>query len=206
MTDTDKPDAAARLWAEIEAAHRDLAANRLKIGKLFFELKNLYSERSRSAARRLSGKGVFEREIKKRGFKPNRVREMICDYEVNAGLRPATESTAAKREARRIRGSDEYARGFRAGQKNPFGVFGEHDIFVGSAQSDSWSEFAKILSYREARSAYRAAATRLHPDHAGDAAAMAELNRLWERLEPLYIAKESRSAPDRNDSTEQTVQ
>src|ERR1035438_1181794 len=102
------PDAARRLWTAVEAAHKNFAANRRELGKLFFELKNLYSERAHSAARRLtSGRGVFEAEIKKRGYKPNRVREWVNDYEVEAGLRPPAESTRAKRAARRSN-SDEY--------------------------------------------------------------------------------------------------
>jgi hypothetical protein len=109
------PDAATRLWTAVEAAHKNFTANRRELGKLFFELKNLYSERGNSAAGRLSsGHGVFESEIKLRGYKPNRVREMIVDYEVEEKLRPPTDSTREKRKARRSN-SDEYQRGYEAG-------------------------------------------------------------------------------------------
>ena len=112
---THEHDPTVRLWTAVERAHEDLAANRRELGKLFFQLKNLYSERANSADRRLtSGHGVFQIEIKKRGYKPNRVREWICDYEVEIGLRPPAESTAAKRKARRVILSAEYKRGYQA--------------------------------------------------------------------------------------------
>src|ERR1700726_3056569 len=96
------PDAMRRLWEDFTSASRDLTVNRLAVGKLGRDLRLLYSERSNSAdRRRSSGHGSFERELKDRGFKPNRIREMIVDYERSIGLRPPGESTAAKRKARR---------------------------------------------------------------------------------------------------------
>ena len=108
-------DAATRLWTAVERAHEDFVVNRRELGTLFYQLRNLYSERANSAARRLtSGHGVFQMEIKKRGYKPNRVREWICDHEVEVGLRSPAESTAAKRKARRVNSSAEYERGYQA--------------------------------------------------------------------------------------------
>ena len=38
------PDAEIRLWTDIELLSKTHQANRLKLGRLFFELRNLYSE------------------------------------------------------------------------------------------------------------------------------------------------------------------
>jgi hypothetical protein len=193
------PDAATRLWTEIEAVNANLALNRRLIGSLFLQLRNLYSERARSEppGRLSSGHGTFEVEIKKRGFRPNRVREWINDYEVAKGLRPASESTAAKRKARRD-SSAEYRRGLRDGQN-----FAQLD----DVASDPWAGFARLLSHAEARTAFRSAAMRLHPDHAGDSDLMARLNQLWAQLEPLYVAKEAAGCvPDSDGSSKRTIQ
>jgi hypothetical protein len=191
-------DAATRLWASIEQAHENFSANRRELGQLFFQLRNLYSERGNSAAGRLtSGHGSFQAEIKQRGYKPNRIREWINDHEVEIGLRSPAESTRAKRAARRD-SSAEYRRGFREGAGSS-DIFGE--IAGISQESSAWSAFAKILSHSEARSAYRSAAKRLHPDHAGDADAMGQLNQLWEQLEALYIAKEARPTSETPEDT-----
>jgi hypothetical protein len=183
-------DAADRLWSEIDAAHALLRVDRLQLGNLFLQLRNLYSDRNSGGNRLSSGHGTFEEEIRKRGYKPRRVREWITDYEVVEGLRPAAESTAAKREARRGRPqSAEYKRGFSAGQKSKTNIF---EDLIGSAfgVDSDWSAFAKLLSHAEAKSAFRAAAMRLHPDRGGSVEDMTELNQLWEALEPMYLAKE----------------
>lgn len=191
------PDAATRLWSEIEAVNADLALNRHLVGRLFLQLRNLYSERARSEppGRLSSGHGTFEVEIKKRGFRPNRVREWIRDYEVAEGMRPASESTTAKRKARRD-SSAEYRRGYREGQ----GVRSVWDEMFGTAEAKSsgsdWASFAKILSHAEARTAFRSAAMRLHPDRGGTSESMTALNLLWEKLEPLYLAKDPHGTPE----------
>src|SRR5579862_3304556 len=133
-TQQNRPDAELRLWTAIEAIHRDIAADRLKLGKLFLQLRFLYSERS-AGVRLSSGPGTFEYEIKKRGFRPNRVREWITDYEVSAGLRSTDDSTSHKRAARRRRTttSAEYQRGFNDGCLRT----------KGSEQDSHWAAFAK---------------------------------------------------------------
>jgi hypothetical protein len=83
MTQPNRPDAELRLWNDIEALHKRLTTDRLELGKLFLQLRHLYSERS-AGLRLSSGPGSFEYEIKERGFKPNRVREWVNDYEVSA--------------------------------------------------------------------------------------------------------------------------
>jgi hypothetical protein len=96
-------DAERRILGEMERVYKNYGANRLELGKLAIQLQNLYSERNCGGGRRSSGHGEFERELKARGFSPRRIRECIADYEVSIGVRPATESTSAKREARRVR-------------------------------------------------------------------------------------------------------
>ncbi len=172
-------DAAARLWASVERAHEDLAANRRKRGKLFFELKNLYSERANSAARRLtSGHGVFQIEIKKRGYKPNRVREWICDYEVEIGERPPAESTAAKRKARRVNSSAEYERGYQAAMND----------FPTASREDPVSRFAQLLPFTALKTAFRKALHELHPDHGGSGEQAAALIDAWKEVERLHCS------------------
>lgn len=94
------PDAAARLWKSLELVSHDLTHDRLTMGRIGMELRNLYSERHSGGGRRSSCHGSFERELEKRGFNPRRVREFIRDYRVSIGELPLHESTQAKRKAR----------------------------------------------------------------------------------------------------------
>lgn len=192
------PDAAARLWGAIASAYKDLAANRYELGKLCRDLQNLFSERSHSAAgRRSSSHGTFQAELLKRGYKPNRVREWIRDYEVEAGLRPPAESTAAKRRARRSN-SAEYERGYQAATRDA------------STLEDPLSRFASLLPFRALKAAYRAALQELHPDHGGSEERTKALIGVWEEIERLHssvAANGSQSAPEwENNSTERAVQ
>ena len=181
--DNQTPDAAARLWTSIELAHQNFAANRRELGKLFFQLRNLYSERANSAARRLSpGHGVFQAEIKRHGYRPNRVREWVNDHEVEIGLRPPAESTAAKRKARR-EPSAEYSRGYRAAV-NDFPT-------VARDGSDPISRFANLLPYAALKSAYRTALKELHPDHGGCEERTKALISAWKEVEEERSSVES---------------
>jgi hypothetical protein len=183
--DNPTPDAAARIWASIERANKDFTTHRRELGRLFFELKNLYSERANSAARRLSsGHGVFQAEIKRRGYKPNRVREWVNDHEVEIGLRPPAESTAAKRKARRPPSRAEFDRGYQAAM---------HDFPTAAAGdgSDPVARFANLLPFVALKSAYRAALHELHPDHCGSEERTKELIGAWEEVERLHSSMES---------------
>jgi hypothetical protein len=180
----EQHDAAARLWASIELVHKNLAANVRELGKLFYELRNLYSERANSAARRLSsGHGVFQAEIKRRGYKPNRVREWVNDHEVEIGLRPPAESTAAKRKARRPPSRAEFDRGYQAAM---------HDFPTAAAGgSDPVAHFANLLPYAALRSAYRTALQELHPDHGGSEERTKALISAWKEVERLHSSMDS---------------
>jgi hypothetical protein len=163
------PDAEKRICAEIEAAGARHHKSTLELGKLFFQLKNLYSERSNSAARRLSsGHGVFQKKIIELGFRPNRVREWVTDHEVRMGIRPPSESTASKRKARR--------QATRA------------DTFL-SAATDPVCRFAMLLPYTALKAAYRAALHEFHPDHGGSTEQTQELIAAWEAMFPHSDAK-----------------
>jgi hypothetical protein len=176
-------DAAARLWTAVERAHEDFVVNRRKLGKLFYQLKNLYSERANSAARRLtSGRGVFQIEINKRGYRPNRVREWICDYEVEVGLRPPAESTAAKRKARRVNSSVAYERGYQAAM-NDFPT-ASSTVYLG----DPVSRFAALLPFAALKAAYHKALHELHPDHGGSEERTRALISAWEDVERLHCS------------------
>lgn len=169
-------DAEQRLWADVDRVRESFDCDRLQLGKLFCELRNLYSERANSAARRLSsGHGIFQAEIVKRGFKPNRVREMIRDFEVSTGLRPTTESTAAKRKARRSN-SAEYKRGYHDAIRSTHAALDDDPII----------SFAKLLPYGALKAAYRAALQELHPDHGGSEDQTKELIRAWEEVERAH--------------------
>jgi hypothetical protein len=190
---SETPDAGKRLWKSFELAHLDLEHDRLAVGRLGLELRNLYSERSNSAdRRRSSGHGSLEAELRKRGYKPNRIREAVRDYRVSIGELPPSESTKAKRAAR-SKPSTDWHRGFSAGLHAQQHTAG-HDTEL--------LAFARLLTYAEAKTVFRTMAMRLHPDHGGDAEAMQRLNSIWERLELFFIAKESQSQPFGNDSSQ----
>jgi len=182
--DNQTPDAAARLWASIERAQKNFSGHQRELGRLFYELRNLYSERANSAARRLaSGHGVFQAEIIKRRYKPNRVREWIVDYEVSIGLRPPAESTAAKRKARRPYSRAEFDRGYQA-------AMDDFPTMAGDG-SDPIAQFANLLPYAALKSAYRTALQELHPDHGGSGERTKALISAWKEVERLHNSMES---------------
>lgn len=173
---TAEHDAEKRLWTDIERTRKSFDCDRLRLGKLFYQLRNLYSERGDTAARRLSsGHGVFQAEIVKRGFKPNRVREMINDWEVSEGLRAATESTAAKRKARRSN-SAEYQRGYHDAIRSTHAALDDDPV----------TRFAALLPFSALKAAYRAALQELHPDHGGSEERTKELISAWQEIERLH--------------------
>lgn len=183
------PDAAQRLWTAIEFVHRDLQQDRRELGKLFLQLKHLYSDRNSGGVRLTSGHGTFQQEIVKRGYKPRSVREWISDYEaLSARYQGDTTSTSSeKRKARRQREprqSKTYYQGFSDAQ-NMFG----HSLF-GGASSDPLAIFARLLPYSALKSAYRAALQECHPDHGGSEERTKELIAAWEAVEHFYEASQ----------------
>jgi len=183
MDKFEQHDAGARLWALIEVAHKNFAACRRELGKLFYELRNLYSERgtSQPGGRLTSGHGTFQAEIIKRGFKPNRVREWIVDYEVAIGLRRPAEATSAKRKARH-QPSTEYSRGYQAAMSD----------FSTAAAGGSFpvAQFANLLPYAALKTAYRAALQELHPDHGGSGERTKALISAWKEVEKEHSSVE----------------
>lgn len=168
------PDAALRIWSEIEAVHRAFDSDRAQLGKLFWQLRALYSERANSGGSRLtSGRGSFEREIRKRGFVPRRVREWVNDHEITIGLRPPAESTATKSHARWQRRAKRAARG--------------EDIPFFKA-TDPVCQFALLLPYGALKAAYRAALHDLHPDHGGSEERTKALISAWEDVKRLHCS------------------
>jgi hypothetical protein len=144
------------LWTRAEELAPRTGKYRLILGQCFYRLRLLYSGHQ-ADVRRTLGRGVFEAEIVKRGFRPRTVREWIADFEadLNGGR-----SNAAKRRARR-----------RSQQP---------------ADSDPVAEFARLLPYRAAKAAYREAARLFHPDLGGSNRKMQELNVAWERVRNYY--------------------
>jgi hypothetical protein len=161
------PDAAYRLWTAIELVRADLAAHRLQLGKLFLQLRNLYSDRNSGGHRLTSSHGTFESEIIQRGFKPRSVRQWITDFEAH---RTGTPTSSEKRKTSRRRKTSAKAAA---------------DVFSG-IQNPALTRFAALLPHKAAQSAYREAAKLFHPDHGGDGKKMQELNSLWDEVEPFY--------------------
>jgi hypothetical protein len=157
-------DAAKRLWAAVERAHTNFAANRRELGKLFFELRNLYSDRNSGGGRLSSGHGTFQGECQKRGYQPRRVREWVNDHEVELGLRKPADSTAAKRAARRSPQT-------RASVNDPLGYY------------------VSLLSFEALRSAYKTESRMIHPDLGGNGEQMQLLNDAWERVKRHFGAE-----------------
>ncbi|PYV73376.1 MAG: hypothetical protein DMG96_23280 [Acidobacteria bacterium] len=149
-------DALAQIWQRIEELKPGTDSNRLALGQCFHELRSLYSDRQ-ADVRRTLGHGVFEDEIRKRGYKPRTVREWISDYEANL---TGEFSSAAKRRATRRR--------------------------LKALPGDPVSEFARLLPYKAAQSAFREAAKIYHPDHGGSKRKMQQLNAAWERAKAFY--------------------
>ena len=175
MNEQPQHDAEKRLWQDIERVHKTFGADQRELGKLFYALRNLYSERSHSTDRRpSSGHGVFTSEIKRRGFKRNRVNEWINDFEVEAGLRKPCESTAAKRKARRASTSEAYDQGYQAALR------------TAPSKDDPVSHFASLLPFGALKAAYRAALQELHPDHNGSTERTKELIAAWKTVEDLH--------------------
>lgn len=176
------PDAATRLWHEIEVVYvGGFLPARHQIGELFWKLRNLYSDRNSGGSRLTSGHGVFEKECIKRGYQPRRVREWINDHEVVLGLRKPAESTAAKRKARRLNSSAEYQRGYRAAM---------NDFPIASGQTtDAVSRFAALLPFEGLQSAYRTAAKLFHPDLGGACERMQLLNIAWGEAEKYFKSR-----------------
>jgi len=167
-------DAEKRILGDIERVRRNHQANRRELGRLFRDLQNLYSERNSGGMRLTSGHGQFEQKIKELGFNPRRVREWICDFEVEAGLRPPTESTASKRRTRRANSSAEFNRGYQAALR------------MNDASQDPVSHFASLLPFGALKAAYRAALQELHPDHGGSEERTKDLIRAWKEIELLH--------------------
>jgi hypothetical protein len=179
MANQDQHDAAARLWDAIAVAHADLRCDRERLGKLFFDLRNLLSDRNSGGNRLTSGHGTFQAEIKKRGFKPRRVREWINDHEVRIGLRPPAESEDSKRHARWQRSAKRTASGLDL----PF-FNAAHPV----------CRFALLLPLSALKAAYRVAMQEAHPDHGGSTARAQELIAAWKAVEEAEL-------PQRTDAT-----
>jgi hypothetical protein len=159
------PDAETRIWQAIERSSATFEADRRQLGRLFLELRNLYSERG---VRRMSaGHGIFEREIKVRGYKSRTVREWISDFEAD---RDGTPRSSMKRKARR-----------RKTKNHLSAPVLWKDIYAGPLTA-----FAALLPAKAAQIAYREAAKILHPDRGGDKAKMQRLNQAWARVKDYY--------------------
>ncbi len=73
--------AIVRQWMNIAAQTPGTKPNRAALGHAFSVLQKLYSQKSIGGNRRLSGRGVFEKECEARGYPPRTVRGWIADYE-----------------------------------------------------------------------------------------------------------------------------
>jgi hypothetical protein len=156
-----------RLWKAIEIVHADLVADRLELGKLFLQVRNLFSDRNSGGHRLTSGHGSFEHEIRLRGYKPRSVRQWITDLEAH---RTGTPTSSEKRKSSRQCNTSAKAAA---------------DVFSG-VQNPALTRFTALLPHKAAQSAYREAAKLFHPDHGGDGKKMQELNSLWDEVEPFY--------------------
>ena len=155
------PDAARRLLSAIQTLYADHQRHAAELGKLCFQLRNLYSERANSSGSRTSpGHGIYCAELKKLGIPRQRAAEWVRDHEVKVGLRKPAESTVAKQKARRQR---------------------ERQVC-----SDPVSSFAALLPFEALQSAYRVAAKLFHPDLGGDSEQMKRLNAVWKQAEEHF--------------------
>lgn len=185
----ETPDAESRLWGEFDSLRGQIEQDRLALGRVLLDLKNLYSERANSGDRRLTpGHGRFETELKARGFVPRRARELINDYEAARDGKPTESEKRASRRA--VRGSKHWA---PSGQDwaNYFCGGGRCPFCCDTKSGDIWAAFGKLLPYAVARTAYLLAAKQLHPDHGGSTREMQQLNDAWARVEAHYKGLEA---------------
>jgi hypothetical protein len=77
------------LWARVEELAPRTSKYRLVLGECFYRLRSLYSGHQ-ADVRRTFGRGVFEAEIVKRGFRPRTVRGWIEDYEADLDGGPSS--------------------------------------------------------------------------------------------------------------------
>ncbi len=174
----DAHDCEFRLWNEIGELHTRFTVDRLELGCRFLQLRNLYSERANSGGDRRSGHGIFEREIRARGFKPRTVRTWIGDYLASETGAPTEAEKRAKRRKSQKR---------RQPSIDDFVDYVSGGIPVAA---DAIGVFARLLPYRAARLAYHEAAKLLHPDRGGSVEKMQVLNLAWRAAEEVYRALE----------------
>ncbi len=95
------------------------------------------------------------------------------------GLRPASDSTAAKQSARRQGDtrSAAYSRGWGDGRAA---------ARQGQTDSDPVAHFASLLPYAALKAAFRTALKELHPDHGGNEERAKELIAAWKEIERLH--------------------
>lgn len=155
------------LWLGIEKLTAGTRSNRLERGRIFRELRSLYSDRNIGGNRRTSGHGTFEKECLQRGHKPRTVRDLIADYEACLSGKPSTT------EKRKVRHSP---------KPKPAT---EHPLVA----------FARLLPYEAALAAFRTAAKMLHPDLGGGHEQMQELNNAWREAERFYRDYEQHDQP-----------
>lgn len=183
-----------QLWSDVAWLSRP-GSRRYDLGAKLCELRRIYSERERNSGGQSAvvGHGQFEAECIRRGFRPRTVRDLIADYEIQFAAFLGRETPGRKTSTQKRRESRQ-----RAGPKRPQHNRRFTDRHDFGSDAD-FAAFANLLSHLEARSAFRAAAKRLHPDHGGDAKSMAQLNFLWKKLEPLYMAKDTTPTPSTSD-------
>lgn len=177
------PDAVKRLWSSVERVHKNFAAHRQELGNLFWQLRNLYSDRNSGGVRLTSGHGTFQEECVKRGYNPRRVREWVNDHEIVLGIRKPSESTAAKRKARRESKSSQYDRGYQAAAQDFF-VSGAG--LSGGLCAEAIARYAALLPVEAWSAAHRAAARLLHPDLGHNTDQMKLLNEAYAALKKHF--------------------
>ena len=148
----------ATLWTEIAALTPGTVTNRLALGQRFRELRRIFSDRNSGGHRLTFGHGVFEEEIRRRGYRPRTVRGWIQDFESAVAGKPLS---SEKRRARLMRSK-------------------------ASSIPDPLAEFAALLPLAAAQTAFRMAARILHPDVGGDERRMQQLNDAWSRAKAYY--------------------
>ena len=181
-------------WRRVNTLCANNRRNRLELGRLFLQLRSLYSERSVDV-RRGSGHGTFEAECRKRYFNPRTVRDLICDCEANdirqkggeaqtsaEKRRTARQASKERRKQRAQKAWEEFSSKYRNGDHR------EETRF--RALDTAFAEFARLLPAGVAHAAYKQAAMLLHPDKGGSNEIMARLNVVWELLSAFYFSRD----------------
>jgi hypothetical protein len=155
-----------RTWTKIDLALTNLKNDRLKLGKLFLDLQELYSNKSADVRR--IGVGCWEKELANRNLSPRTVREWISDYKIQQSREKGTSAGQTSSEKRKA------IRDAKANSQSQSQIT-EEQIHL--------AQFAYMIPLVVAEMCYEIMTKDIYRDNPG---AIAKLRGGWSRVKPVY--------------------